>query len=108
LLVPAYERQPDYAVVGLPEGDPLSRGGFEHVFDGWMVTELDIDARLGTHLHAHKLRATFATYFARSGGHLLTLQQLMGHADANTTNYYVQTDDEQKRKEIKQLRFTRD
>lgn len=106
--VPEYLRQPAHAVVGLPTGALLSRGGIDHVFDRWLARDLDIDQRLGTHLHAHKLRATFATYFAWNGGHTLTLQQLMGHRDSRSTLHYVLTDDEEKRRQMRKLSFTRD
>lgn len=101
-------RQSDHAVAGLPAGDPLSRGGLEHVFDRWLGGELDIDDKLGVHLHPHGLRHTFATHFMRSGGSTLTLQRLLGHADASTLARYVLTDDDQKRDEVVRLRFSRE
>lgn len=107
LTVPAYARQPDHAVAGLPTGGTITRSAIEHIFERWLRRDLKIDQRLGTHLHPHKLRTTFATYFIWSGGSTLTLQKLMGHADVNTTQHYVLTDDEQKRQEIRKLQFTR-
>lgn len=107
LAVPDYARQPAHAVAGLATGGPLSRGGIEHVFDRWLGIDLDIDARLGTHLHPHKLRTTFSTFFIWSGGSLITLQKLLGHRDLNTTQHYVLSDDEQKRREVGRLRFDR-
>lgn len=107
-ITPEYERQPHFAVCGLATGKALSRGGIEHVFDIWLEKDLRIDDKLGTHLHPHKLRTTFATYFAWStGGDVLTLQKLLGHNDPKTTTYYVLNDDTEKRRQIKKLRFER-
>lgn len=108
LLTPDHERQPHFAVCGMASGKALSRGGIEHVFDIWLEKDLRIDDKLGVHLHPHKLRTTFATYFAWStGGDVLTLQKLLGHSDPKTTTYYVLNDDAEKRRQIKKLRFQR-
>lgn len=107
LTAPDYERPPGFALCGSASGEPLSRGGIEHVFDRWLDHDMRIDDKLGVHLHPHKLRTTFATFFAWSGGHTFTLQQLLGHRDPKTTTFYVLTDDEEKRQQIKKLRFTR-
>jgi integrase/recombinase XerD len=106
--VPEHEQQPDHPVVGLPTGGTLSRGGFDHIFDRWLAVDLDIDRQLGTHLDPHKLRTTFSTYFIWCGGNALTLQKILRHADVNTAQHYVLTDDQQKLREISQLRFTRE
>lgn len=107
LTVPEWARQSHHAVAGTPVGGCITRSAIEHIFERWLRQDLKIDERLGTHLHPHKLRATFATYFIWSGGNTITLQKLMGHADLNTTQHYVLTDDEQKVHEIRKLHFTR-
>lgn len=45
----------------------------------------------------HKLRHRFATEVIKSGGELLALQRLMGHASVSTTQGYVGIDDDQLR-----------
>lgn len=45
----------------------------------------------------HKLRHRFATEVIKSGGELLALQRLMGHASVSTTQGYVGIDDAQLR-----------
>jgi site-specific recombinase XerD len=94
-------------VCATPAGGKITRSAIEHISERWLRKELRIDERSGTHLHPHKLRTTFATYFVWSGGSTNTLQKLMGHADINTTQHYVLSDDEQKAHEIRQLKFTR-
>lgn len=51
----------------------------------------------------HWARHTFATRFLRHGGRLEVLQQLLGHADIDSTMIYVHVDLERKTKEINLL-----
>lgn len=37
----------------------------------------------------HRFRRTFATWYLRNGGDLMTLRHLMGHADLSTTSVYL-------------------
>lgn len=37
----------------------------------------------------HRFRRTFATFFLRNGGDVMTLKTLMGHADLSTTSIYL-------------------
>jgi site-specific recombinase XerD len=37
----------------------------------------------------HRFRRTFATFYLRNGGDLMTLKTLMGHADLSTTSVYL-------------------
>ena len=43
-------------------------------------------------MHPHALRHHYATRVMRGGGHILALQQLLGHARADTTQRYVGLD----------------
>jgi integrase/recombinase XerD len=45
-------------------------------------------------IHPHTLRHSFAVHCIRSGMDLRTLQMLMGHSDINTTQVYLQFNDE--------------
>ena len=53
----------------------------------------------------HVLRHTFASLFMMSGGNLLTLQRLLGHADVKQTQVYAHLSSEYVTKEIKLLRL---
>ena len=47
-------------------------------------------------LTAHKLRHTFGTRLVKQGVDLVTIQELMGHTNLNTTQIYTHIDDKQK------------
>lgn len=52
-------------------------------------------------LSAHKLRHTFGTDMVREGVDLVTIQQLMGHTNLNTTQIYTHVNNEQKQKAMR-------
>ncbi|MFP7473450.1 tyrosine-type recombinase/integrase [Niallia taxi] len=52
-------------------------------------------------LSAHKLRHTFGTGMVREGTDLVTIQQLMGHTNLNTTQIYTHVSNEQKQKAMR-------
>lgn len=52
-------------------------------------------------LSAHKLRHSFGTSMVREGVDLVTIQQLMGHTNLNTTQIYTHVHDKQKQKAIR-------
>lgn len=58
-------------------------------------------------LSAHKLRHTFGTGMVREGTDLVTVQELMGHTNLNTTQIYTHVNNEQKRKAIKNRNVSR-
>lgn len=52
-------------------------------------------------LSAHKLRHSFGTSMVREGVDLVTIQQLMGHTNLNTTQIYTHVHDKQKQQAIR-------
>ena len=46
-------------------------------------------ARLGLHLHPHRLRHSHAIHSIRRGCDVFTLQRTLGHASSGTTGHYV-------------------
>ncbi|GAB4190531.1 MAG: tyrosine recombinase XerA [Roseiflexaceae bacterium] len=100
--VPEAERQPHMAVISKRHGDgtlePMSRRGVEKVTQLWLRQLLKA-AEKDQHLrvYAHRLRATFASVLLWNGVDLKTIQELMGHLDLATTQYYLDVRDDDKR-----------
>lgn len=53
----------------------------------------------------HKIRHSYATYMLRSGADIETVRQLLGHSDVSTTQIYLHSSDEQKKKATDNLKF---
>jgi site-specific recombinase XerD len=64
------------------EGKPLSDNSLKLFF-----TRLKVKTGI-KRLHAHLLRHTFATYYLRNGGDLLSLQKILGHTSLEMVRVY--------------------
>jgi integrase/recombinase XerD len=73
------------AVAGLDTGQPLTRGGAEHIF----TREL---RRIEVTLSPHMLRRAFATRLDELGVSLRVIQELLGHSSLATTERYLGVD----------------
>lgn len=63
---------------------PLSHAALQAV-----IKVINKRANLGINVHAHLLRHTFATNAISKGVDVVTLAQLLGHADLSTTQIYI-------------------
>jgi site-specific recombinase XerD len=54
-------------------------------------------------ISAHRLRHTFATHLIRSGVDVRTVQELLGHADLQTTARYLHSDTRTKQAAVGRL-----
>jgi len=91
---PLLKPSSDTLFVGI-SGAPLTRQGF------WKTLKR-LAAMAGIkNLHPHMLRHTFATDLLKSGMNLRVLQNLLGHADLQTTEVYTHVVPEQLREVIR-------
>lgn len=91
--VPPHERVG--AVVGRKGGRCLTDRGMAKVFTKWLQDELHF-----TDIHAHRLRHSFACLMLWHGADLKTIQELLGHSQLGTTEWYLQAREEDKQRAI--------
>ena len=68
-------------------GTRLSQRGIQQRLRRWAVQN-----GLGSHLHPHMLRHSFASHLLESSGDLRAVQELLGHANLSTTQIYTHVD----------------
>jgi len=60
---------------------------------------------VGLEVHPHTLRHSFAIHLVRSGLDLRRVQQLLGHSNLNTTQVYLQFNDQDLREGYNKIEF---
>ena len=74
-------------------GNKLSDRMIRNILD-----DLMLKSGIDTHVHPHMVRHTFATDMLNSGADLMTVKELLGHENIDTTSIYTHVTDEQIRK----------
>jgi len=91
--VPESERRG--AVAGRTDGACLKSRSVGHIFSAWIQDELKF-----ADVHAHRLRHSFACLMLWNGADLKTIQELLGHNQLGTTEWYVTAREEDKQQAI--------
>ncbi len=65
-----------------------------------IVRKYALAAGIDAHVHPHLLRHTFATHLLDGGAELRVVQELLGHANPNTTQIYLHVTEERQRKVV--------
>lgn len=87
------EMRPQVACAGQPalfvgaRGERVNPGVVRRRLARWALS-----AGLGTHVHPHALRHSFASHVLQSSGDLRAVQELLGHASISTTQVYTHLD----------------
>lgn len=83
------------AVAGRKDGECLTDRGAGKIFTSWLQDELKLPE-----VHAHRLRHSFACLMLWNGADLKTIQELLGHNQLGTTEWYLQSLDVHKQRAI--------
>ena len=87
LLLTAKENENEAAVFLSQHGKRLSNRSIQTRLKSWAVKK-----DIGSNLHPHMLRHSFASHMLESSSDLRAVQELLGHADISTTQIYTHLD----------------
>jgi site-specific recombinase XerD len=94
-LRPPTSRNPVPALFLNRSGGRLSQRAVQLI-----VRKYALAAGIDVRVHPHLLRHTFATHLLDGGADLRVVQELMGHANPNTTQIYLHVTEERQRKVV--------
>ena len=95
-LVPEGERVG--AVAGRKDGQCMSDRGMAKIFSNWLQEELKFSK-----VHAHRLRHSFACLMLWNGADIKTIQELLGHRNLSTTEWYLEAREDHKQAAIDRI-----
>jgi len=102
--VPPDRARPHMAFYQNVDGSRASAKSLTHIFNRWLPERLRETLGEDTlHIHCHMLRSTFANQLVVNDVDLITVQELMGHANLDTLMHYVRSDVRRKRAGIEKL-----
>ena len=87
LLLNVQENENEKAVFLSQNGKRLSNRSIQMRLKEWAVKK-----DIGSNLHPHMLRHSFASHMLESSSDLRAVQELLGHADISTTQIYTHLD----------------
>lgn len=79
-------------------GTPMTDKGLANIFRRWLPKRFARE-----HVYAHRLRHTFASLLVWGNENLRVVQELLGHAQLSTTEYYIKVDRTHTRAAISRL-----
>lgn len=85
-------------VIGRSDGQHLTAKGMGKIFSNWLQDELNFSK-----IHAHRLRHSFACLMLWNGATLKDIQDLLGHSQLGTTQWYLEADEQSKANSINRI-----
>ena len=91
----------DRALIQNRRGEKLTRQGARYILKKYLNRAAEtMPALKRPHISPHTLRHSKAMHLLQSGVPIITIKDVLGHADVRSTEVYVQTDVEAKRKAL--------
>ena len=79
-----------------PRGEPIGRGGLDYLMTS-IYRWAGLRDRVPTGANLHALRHTFATRLAEDGANAAEIMALLGHANLNTSQHYIEATGRERR-----------
>ena len=91
--LPSLNKDDKYLLPGRKENQPISTRQIQKIVKG-----IALAAKIKKNVHVHTLRHSFATHLLENGTDVRNIQELLGHANLNTTQIYTQVSNKELRK----------